>query len=49
MGLSDLEALSAVRLSIGKDNTEEEVQKASEIIITAVGDLRKNTTVKALP
>jgi cysteine desulfurase len=48
MGLSDLEALSSVRLSVGKDNTEEEIQKASEIIITAVRDLKKNTPLKAL-
>lgn len=48
MGLTDLEALSSTRLSVGKDNTEEEIQKASEIIISAVRDLRKNTQLKAL-
>jgi cysteine desulfurase len=48
MGLSDLEALSSIRLSVGKDNTEEEIQKASEIIIAAVRDLRDNKPVKAL-
>ncbi len=41
MGLSELEALSSVRLSVGKDNTEDEMQKAAEIIIGAVNDLRK--------
>ncbi len=44
MGLSDLEALSAIRLSVGKDNTEEEIQKASEIIITAVRRSEKKNT-----
>jgi len=48
MGLSDLEALSSVRLSVGKDNTEEEIQKASEIIINAVRDLRRNRPLKTL-
>jgi len=48
MGLSDSEALSSTRLSVGKDNTEEEIQKASEIIIAAVRDLRKNPPLKAL-
>ena len=43
MGLSDAEALSSVRLSVGKDNTEDEIQKAAEIIISSVGDLRKKT------
>jgi len=41
MGLSDSEALSSIRLSVGKDNTEDEIQKAAEIIINSVRDLRK--------
>jgi cysteine desulfurase len=41
MGLSDEEALSSVRLSTGKDNTEEEIQKATGIIAMAVTELRK--------
>jgi cysteine desulfurase len=41
MGLSDSEALSSIRLSVGKDNTEDEIRKAAEIIINSVRDLRK--------
>lgn len=41
MGLSDQDALSSVRLSVGKDNTEEEIRMASEIIVSAVQDLKK--------
>ena len=48
MGLSDREALSSIRLSVGKDNTEDEIQKAAEIIVSAVHDLRKNTPIKSL-
>ena len=33
MGLSDVEAMSAVRLSIGKDNTLSEIEEAAELII----------------
>jgi cysteine desulfurase len=40
MGLSDGEALSSVRLSVGKDNTEEEIKTAADLIITAVRALR---------
>lgn len=36
MGLSDVEALSAVRLSVGKDNTADEIQTASKLIIECV-------------
>lgn len=48
MGLSDQEALSSIRLSVGKDNTEDEIQKAAEIIVSAVDDLRKNTPLTPL-
>jgi len=48
MGLSDQEALSSVRLSVGKDNTEDEIEKASEIIINAAHSLRKDTPLKSL-
>jgi cysteine desulfurase len=48
MGLSDSEALSSIRLSIGKDNTEDEIQKAAEIIVSAVRDMRKNAPLKSL-
>jgi cysteine desulfurase len=41
MGLSDEEALSSVRLSLGKDNTEEEIREAVGIISAAVRELRK--------
>jgi cysteine desulfurase len=41
MGLSDEEALSSVRLSTGKDNTEEEIRKATGVIVMAVTELRK--------
>jgi len=47
MGLSDQETLSSIRLSVGKDNTEDEIQNAAEIIISAVHDLRKNTPLKS--
>ena len=48
MGLTDSEALSSIRLSVGKDNTEDEIQKAAEIIVNAVHVLRKNTPFKSL-
>jgi cysteine desulfurase len=40
MGLSDGEALSSVRLSVGKDNTADEVNKAAELIIKSVREMR---------
>ncbi|OGW33427.1 MAG: hypothetical protein A2X59_05105 [Nitrospirae bacterium GWC2_42_7] len=46
MGLSDEEALSSVRLSVGKDNTEDEINRAAEIIVQSVNDLRKFKPVK---
>jgi cysteine desulfurase len=45
MGLSDEEALSSVRLSTGKDNTEEEIRKAIVIIVAAVTELKKKQPV----
>jgi cysteine desulfurase len=45
MGLSDEQALSSVRLSTGKDNTEEEIREAIGIIAVAVTGLRKKQPV----
>jgi cysteine desulfurase len=42
MGLTDKEALSSLRLSVGKDNTVEEINEAVEILANAVEELRKN-------
>ncbi|MEJ2696306.1 MAG: cysteine desulfurase family protein [Candidatus Sulfobium sp.] len=41
MGLSDEEALSSVRLSLGKGNTDEEIREAVGIISAAVRELRE--------
>jgi cysteine desulfurase len=41
MGLSEEEALSSVRLSVGKDNTEEEIRTAASLIAAAAGALRQ--------
>lgn len=41
MGLSDEAALSSVRLSVGKDNTEEEIAEAAGIIAAAAEELRR--------
>ncbi|MBI5102105.1 MAG: cysteine desulfurase [Nitrospirae bacterium] len=40
MGLSDADAVSSIRLSVGKDNTEEEMKNAAELIACAVKALR---------
>ncbi len=40
MGLSDEEAMASIRLSTGKDTTEEEVIRASEIIVNEIKRLR---------
>lgn len=40
MGLSDEAALSSLRLSIGKDNTQEEIREAADSIVRAVKTLR---------
>jgi cysteine desulfurase len=39
MGLSDKDALSSIRLSVGKDNTIGEIKDAAEIIIQTVKEL----------
>lgn len=49
MGLSDEEALSSLRLSLGKDNTEEEIREAVGIISAAVTELRKKPLPAAAP
>ncbi len=41
MGLSDDEAISAIRLSVGKDNSIEEIEEASEIIISSIKNQAK--------
>jgi cysteine desulfurase len=41
MGLSDAEALCSIRLSVGKDNTEDEILKASSLIAAAADSLRQ--------
>ena len=40
MGLSDADALSSIRLSVGKDNTDDEIDEATQIIIRCISDLR---------
>lgn len=40
LGLSDEQIDETIRISIGKDNTEEELEQAAEIIADAVEDLR---------
>ncbi|MDA8431688.1 MAG: cysteine desulfurase family protein [Nitrospiraceae bacterium] len=41
MGLSEKDALTSVRLSVGKDNTEEEILKAVSLIAAAADALRQ--------
>jgi cysteine desulfurase len=41
MGLTDKDAVSSIRLSAGKDNTEEEILRAVEIIADAVDKLKE--------
>lgn len=41
MGISQADAMSSIRLSTGKDNTEEEIKESVEIIAKAVRDLRQ--------
>ncbi len=40
MGLSDADALSAVRFSVGKDNTESEIAEAVKTILGAIDELK---------
>jgi cysteine desulfurase len=42
MGLSDEDALCSVRISVGKDNTDEEIETAASLIIQAVRELRES-------
>lgn len=42
MGLSESQANNSVRLSFGKNNTQEEIERAAELFIQTVKKLRKN-------
>jgi cysteine sulfinate desulfinase/cysteine desulfurase-like protein len=42
MGLSDEDALCSVRISVGKDNTDEEIETAASLIIQVVRELRES-------
>ena len=46
MGLNDLEANSSIRLSLGRENTEEEVDKVIEVLVKVVEKLRKISPFK---
>jgi cysteine sulfinate desulfinase/cysteine desulfurase-like protein len=41
MGLTEKEARESVRISLGKDNTEEEIRRAAVIFVKTVEELRK--------
>ncbi len=41
MGIPEADALSSIRLSTGKDNTEEEIREAINVIADTVDELRK--------
>lgn len=47
MGLSDVDAMSSLRLSVGKDNTEEEIKEAVEIIADMVKILNPNPALNS--
>lgn len=49
MGISKRDALSSVRISTGRENTEEEIKRASEIIAEKVRKLRKKGIRRFLP
>jgi cysteine desulfurase len=40
MGISDSDAMASLRISVGKDNTEEEMQRAAEILVRCVRERR---------
>jgi cysteine desulfurase len=40
MGLSEADALSSLRISVGKDNTDEEMETAASLIIETVREIR---------
>jgi cysteine desulfurase len=42
IGLSDIDALNSVRITIGHQNTEEEIETAAEIITQLVERIREN-------
>jgi cysteine desulfurase len=41
MGISEADALSSIRLSTGKDNTEEEIKEAISVLVDTVRELRE--------
>ncbi|HYA27066.1 MAG TPA: cysteine desulfurase family protein [Thermodesulfovibrionales bacterium] len=44
MGIPEADALSSIRLSTGKDNTEEEIREAVSVIVDAVKELRRESS-----